>query len=164
MTAENQKRARARLLLQLALIGSVLAMAVVWLIWFVPEIDEDSARWTLSSLVQGMASILGLAFVAEVFIWGEIAKLNEERKTRPLMLAELKLIDQLNRARGWEAGTVLAALVMSIISGLMVLSGYNDDTPKIALIIPVALGVASTLSIALLVISIMASRIDDLKD
>lgn len=49
----------------------VLAAEGAWLVFFVPNADVDSAQWTLSALVQGMAAIFGTTFVALTFIWSE---------------------------------------------------------------------------------------------
>lgn len=78
-------------------LASVLAVASAGVIgvWqFLPNSDVDSARWTLSAMVQATAAIFGITFVGLVFLWTEaersldrllslrreyVARLSEER-------------------------------------------------------------------------------------
>jgi hypothetical protein len=70
----------------------VASCFAVWVAFFIGSVTAESARWTLSSVVQGMAAILGTTFVGFTFMWSEATRGREQlRSLRQVYVRRLGL-------------------------------------------------------------------------
>jgi len=68
----------------------IVAALIAWFLLFLPSAGVDSARWTLSALVQGAAAILGTTFVGFTFVWNEAERsIDQLRRLRPEFVSRL---------------------------------------------------------------------------
>ena len=71
--------------------GIAITLFWLWLVILLPDASEESARWTLSAIVQAAAAIIGTTFVALTFIWREAQQAGERlRLLRSTYLARLE--------------------------------------------------------------------------
>jgi hypothetical protein len=77
----NQSIERPRSTVQMVffvMVQVVFIVAVLFVVWWLPNANVESARWALSAQAPASGSILGLVIAAMIFRWGVIT--NQERE------------------------------------------------------------------------------------